>query len=710
MRVFVWLVAAAMLDGCAPNPPAPVSIMAILYDQSNTLGPQQTQLQTVSNVTALTGTIGTLVGGASIILDPTNPAQMNLLGLSDDQLANALYAERGGAVTADLIDKSGVLWPADFHSWDMVTAYWNFEQAYLYFQQMYDGADTTDLEGATILYWVDYEDLSVGDPAQQKLTDNALYYSPLHAFLLAPYDSDLQAVPSPMNTGIIGHEYAHRVFNEKAAGGAGVPGFLTWSGEPLNIVKSMDEGLADFHGYGVTCTSADTGGPGCSTNFLEPSFGTAQVVTDRDFSLDDKCMTATLQNALMTQDNGTFLGQGLQYKVGTLFAASLWQAGNKAGGTSGTQEIREGAHSRVRRREQPDPGLQAAVRGEHRHAREHHPRADGRHDPLAHHRPEPAAADLQRDVGALEPRPHEQPQPERPAPLPEHLDARQHELPDAVKHMRTLFIVMLAASTAAYGQRKKSQKEDAPVPYSDQEDEDERNKRDLPNHSEATHERPDEQQVSRTIGSSARLARRPEHRPVGRGHSGRDAAAGLARRAQPQFSGGLRFTWEWSRTLLTDEFWREVFWVDVAWFATSDDAAADSAQYIGTDGPPRRARQHALSLFHGRAGHRLARRQDAARHLRLGGLRHRVPDVDGERGAGAEHHLGGALSGAVRRRRALSHRRDARQQGARVVQARADALPPRLHGRHARRWEHRRDVLTRAEYGQRRLTPRCAGP
>jgi hypothetical protein len=234
-------------------------------------------------------------------------------------------------VRADLIDKSGVLWPADFHSWNMVTAYWNFEQAFLYFQNVYDGAPTDDLEGARILYWVDYENLAIGDPAQQKLTDNALYYSPLQAFLLAPYDDSLQAVPIPMNLGIIGHEYAHRVFNQKAGGDAAVPPFLSWQGEALNIAKSMDEGFADFHGYGVTCTSADSGGPGCDTAFLEPSFGDATVVKDRDFSLEDKCMTVELRTALTTLGTGDFIAQGQQYKVGTLFAASLYQAANKGG-------------------------------------------------------------------------------------------------------------------------------------------------------------------------------------------------------------------------------------------------------------------------------------------------------------------------------------------------------------------------------------------
>src|SRR6195256_1921572 len=98
MRVPVRLVTVALLGACAPNPKAPVTIMAILYDQSNKLGPQQTQLQTISNVATMSGIIGSLVGGEKIVLDPSNPAQKNLVGLSDEQLADALYAERGGAV------------------------------------------------------------------------------------------------------------------------------------------------------------------------------------------------------------------------------------------------------------------------------------------------------------------------------------------------------------------------------------------------------------------------------------------------------------------------------------------------------------------------------------------------------------------------------------------------------------------------------------
>jgi hypothetical protein len=339
MRVSSSIV-IAVLCACQPNPKAPVTIMAMLVDNTNKLAPKQTQLQTVSSVVNLKGTVGDMVGGAVITVDPAK----SLNGLSDQQVADTLYSDRGGDVRADLIDKSGTLWPADFHSWNMVTAYWNFEQAYLYFMNVYNGAPTDDLPGARILYWVDYEDLSIGDPAQQKLVNNALYDSRVQAFMLAPYDQNLQAVPIPMNLGIIGHEYSHRVFNHKVFGGAALPNVGNFNGEGLNIIKSMDEGFADFHGYGVTCTTAGSG-PGCETAFLGPSFGDDPVVKARDFSLEDKCMTVDLRTAIATLPSDTFVGEGQQYKLGTIFAASLYQAANKGGKVTVMQQALVAAYN-----------------------------------------------------------------------------------------------------------------------------------------------------------------------------------------------------------------------------------------------------------------------------------------------------------------------------------------------------------------------------
>ncbi len=135
--------------------------------------------------------------------------------------------------------------------------------------------------------------------------------------------------------------------------------------------------------------------------------------------------------------------------------------------------------------------------------------------------------------------------------------------------MRTLLILALVASSAAYAQKKR---DDAPLPYDDQggNDDDDR-RRDLPKRSDESRDRPSETDIERedreislageddpNIGISAEVIL---------GANLLDSSRGQG--IEPLFMGGIRVTWEWSRTLLSDEFWREVFFADVAWFGSS---------------------------------------------------------------------------------------------------------------------------------------------
>lgn len=135
-------------------------------------------------------------------------------------------------------------------------------------------------------------------------------------------------------------------------------------------------------------------------------------------------------------------------------------------------------------------------------------------------------------------------------------------------------LVGLLSATSAFAAKKKGRSkaevDDAPIPFSDQEqqaEEDER--RELPERSEATRERPVETQVEEeerlqnlthtddpTIGLSAELVL---------GLMLLDASRGGV---DPRFLWGVRGTWEWSRRLLTDELVREMFFVDFQWTIT----------------------------------------------------------------------------------------------------------------------------------------------
>src|SRR5688572_9259753 len=121
MRLFAAAF-ASLLVACGPNPKPPVAIMALLYNNANKLGPRETRLNTITNTTALKGTVINMVGGGALAIDPADPLQNALnANSSDQQVFDAFIRARGSDVHANLIDKSGVLWPGDFHSWAMVT-------------------------------------------------------------------------------------------------------------------------------------------------------------------------------------------------------------------------------------------------------------------------------------------------------------------------------------------------------------------------------------------------------------------------------------------------------------------------------------------------------------------------------------------------------------------------------------------------------------
>jgi hypothetical protein len=138
-----------------------------------------------------------------------------------------------------------------------------------------------------------------------------------------------------MSPGVIAHEFSHRVFNRRAYSGQSVPQpFNEWGGlfqtPGLNLLKSLDEGLADYHAVGASCQSPY----GCDPRFLAASFGdsgTGNLVDDRDMSLGDKCLTEALWTQYQTYDVNKFSNAGLQYKLGTVFASALYHAGESGG-------------------------------------------------------------------------------------------------------------------------------------------------------------------------------------------------------------------------------------------------------------------------------------------------------------------------------------------------------------------------------------------
>jgi len=317
-----WL--AAALAACAPNPSPPVKVMALVEQGPGTLQPTEVQLELVKDVVALSGPLGTVLGNARLVLDGNDPLWQN--AGTDAARVAAVTKQAGNPVHAHYIDKGGVLYPADFHTWSLVTAWYGLEEAYRYWQGV--GVPGEEMNGLTLHYFPEFSIPGAG-PVKPE-TDNAFFFSPLQAFVVLPFES-LQGVPLALNAGILAHEYAHRVFNRRVYGGATLPApLVTWpvggASAGANLLKAADEGFADYHAYGATCLAPS----GCNPNFLASSLPASEVEA-RDFSRADRCLSSAQRFAMEGDTLTTFDMRRGPYEVGTVIAAALYQAGEKSG-------------------------------------------------------------------------------------------------------------------------------------------------------------------------------------------------------------------------------------------------------------------------------------------------------------------------------------------------------------------------------------------
>ncbi|MDY7229388.1 hypothetical protein [Hyalangium rubrum] len=346
--------ALASLAACAPEPEAPVRVSALVLTNSGTYVPQEVQLTTVTNVVSMEGVVAKLVGGARIRSDSQDPELIN--APTEEAFGNAMIKGGGRDVTASFITHDGVLWPADFHTWNMVTAYYNFEKAFDYFRTV-GNIPLADFGDPITVYY--FPEFILADTSGEALKDNALYFPPVQAFMVLPFD-ELQRAPLAINAGIMAHEYSHLIFNKKVYGGRRLPeALIQWSGfaasPGANLLKSLDEGLADYHGFGTTCDSPT----GCDTRFLRTSFDD-KFSNDRDLAKSDRCMDVFLRTSLNQDNLSTFGGAGREYVVGSILASALYQAG-QAGGLAQHKTLQRALVSAYSDTTPNNPGLAQLV-------------------------------------------------------------------------------------------------------------------------------------------------------------------------------------------------------------------------------------------------------------------------------------------------------------------------------------------------------------
>jgi hypothetical protein len=134
-----------------------------------------------------------------------------------------------------------------------------------------------------------------------------------------------------------------------------------------------------------------------------------------------------------------------------------------------------------------------------------------------------------------------------------------------------LLLALLVPTLADAAGKARRPKQDEAIPYEGQDDVADDRRRELPDRSEATPRLREETEVEKDDREIS-LASLDDPNI---GLSG-EVVAGLfllestrGQGVEPLAMGGVRLTWEWARTVLDDELWREVFFLDVTWFASS---------------------------------------------------------------------------------------------------------------------------------------------
>lgn len=316
--------ASVLAAACAPDG-GPVD-MAVLAPDPDTgaYRLEVVRIETLEDVTTLRGAAATPIGGATLDFDPRR-----LAGVENEADFRArLLTDAGGPVEAQFVEEDGVLWPVDFHTLNLATAYRNFEVIRRY--AIARGLDPAGpLTGVPFYYFPRF--LVHPEPGRTAaVADNAAYFAPLHAFLLLPF-AGLQDIPLPMNLGAVAHEYGHAIFGAVVYGPDFLPAYaLRWDAgsSGVRLLGSLEEGFGDAWALGA---SRD---PRFASHSLPGAVGTERDVSTFDparHCYSPVAFAADLLASRSCADGGDTYWAARQYRVGTVFAAALWRAGAEPG-------------------------------------------------------------------------------------------------------------------------------------------------------------------------------------------------------------------------------------------------------------------------------------------------------------------------------------------------------------------------------------------
>lgn len=296
-----------VLSGCPlEDPGPPYTVLVHAYQESGGYALSEVELPTLHSLQGLEGEFTRVIGGVDIAIDAFATAD------TEEELVAAIRVRGGNPVDPRWYLRDGVVVPEDFGSLLLFSYYAHMERCRDFFH-------THGLPDELPGHIPTFHMPTMGTPmigGFQLIKDNAAYSPTFGAFALFPRQLLMDQLPLAMNLGVVCHEYSHAVFHSVVAGDSLVPaGTLAgWPNRAANLIRSVDEGMADVFGALVT---AD---PDFIGQSISEDFG-----VDRDLAAPrriDDAMTLHLDEALFYNP----------YPLGSVIASVLWSTREEIGG------------------------------------------------------------------------------------------------------------------------------------------------------------------------------------------------------------------------------------------------------------------------------------------------------------------------------------------------------------------------------------------
>lgn len=249
LRSSQLLVTIALLVSCSKEsiPEGPVNAHILFSNDGNyQLG--VVKIDSFMQAEYLVGANVEIRGGASVEISE------ELSGVFYSEDPDRIYASRGSKIKLDYDFKDDTIYPSDYTSMSLLAMFYNFEKTFAFWQNNYDlSVDEfgyTTIQNDPVLKASDNN-----NEIQSTMRTNAAFIGGIRDLWFFK-ESEFEKVPFKLNRGVMAHEFFHSVFDLYFFKPSNSDRLL---GRAENVIRSINEGLADFFAYIVTSNPKEIG-------------------------------------------------------------------------------------------------------------------------------------------------------------------------------------------------------------------------------------------------------------------------------------------------------------------------------------------------------------------------------------------------------------------------------------------------------------------